>query len=120
MYSSNQNIPILFVPADLNVYAAEIGAAGKSGGCGAPVATQWMINPASIRPATAEECAEHADLVAELHEWVQPRVKVDGGRPYIAADVLLHARIGYTVTGRTAWGRSNHEFWLVLCEKNAA
>ena len=119
MYS-NQNIPILFVPADLQVYAAEIGSAGKSGGCGFPVATQWMVDPASVRPATAEEHAEHAGMIAELREWVEPRVRFDGEQPYIAADVLLHARIGFTVTGRTQWGRSNHEFWLVLREKNAA
>ena len=118
MYS-NQNIPILFVTADLAVYAATIGSAGKSGGCGFPVATQWMVDPASIRPATAEEHAEHADLITELREWVEPRIRFDNGQPYIAADVLLHARLGYPVTGRTAWGRSNHEFWLVLRE-NAA
>ena len=120
MYS-NQNIPILFVPADLQVYAAEIGSAGKSGGCGSPVATQWMVDPESIRPATAEECADHAALIAELRGWVEPRVRFDGEQPYIAADVLLHARLGYPVTGRTQWGRSNFEFWDVLRrEKNAA
>ena len=118
MYS-NQNIHILFVTADLAVYAATIGAAGKSGGGGFPIATQWMVDPASIRPATAEECADHAGMIAELRGWVEPRVRFDGERPYIAADALLHARIGYPVTGRTAWGRSNHEFWLVLRE-NAA
>lgn len=117
---STKNIPILFVTADLNVYAAEIGAAGKSGGCGLPVATQWMVDPASIRPATCEECSEHADLITELREWVEPRVRFDGEQPYIAADVGLHARIGYPVTGRTQWGRSNFEFWDVLREKNAA
>ena len=118
MYGT-QNIPILFVPADLQVYAAEIGAAGKSGGCGFPVATQWMVDPASVRPATAEEHAEHAGMIAELREWVEPRVRFDGEQPYIAADVLLHARIGYPVTGRTQWGRSDYEFRKVLRE-NAA
>jgi len=120
MYS-NQDIPVFFVTADLAVYAATIGAAGKSGGDGYPVSTQWMIDPESIRPATAEECEEHSGLIEELIGWVEPRVKFDGGRPYIAADVLLHARIGYPVTGRTQWGRSNFEFWDVLRrEKNAA
>ena len=119
MYS-NQGIPVIFVTADLAVYAATIGAAGKSGGCGLPVATQWMVDPKSVRPVTEEERAEHAGLIAELIEWVKPRVRFDNGQPYIAADVLLHARIGYTVTGHTKWGRSGYEFWDVLREKNAA
>ena len=118
MYS-NQGIPVIFVAADLAVYAAKIGAAGKSGGCGFPVATQWMVDPASVRPATAEEHAEHADLIAELREWVEPRVRFDGEQPYIAADALLHARIGYPISGRTQWGRSDYEFREVLRE-NAA
>ena len=119
MYS-NQGIPVIFVPADLNVYAAEIGAAGKSGGGGYPVATQWMVDPESVRPITEAERAEHAGLIAELQGWVEPRVRFDGERPYIAADALLHARIGFPITGRTQWGRSNFEFWDVLREKNAA
>ena len=118
--NGTQGIPIIFVTAGLEVFSGTIGAAGKSGGCGFPVATQWMVDPASVRPATAEECADHAALIAELRGWVEPRVRFDGEQPYIAADVLLHARIGYPVTGRTQWGRSNHEFWLVLREKNAA
>ena len=113
MYS-NQDIPVFFVTAELAVYAATIGAAGKTGGCGYPVSTQWMVDPESVRPATAEECAEHSGLIAELFAWVEPRVKFDGDRPYIAADVLLHARIGYPVTGRTAWGRADFEFREVL------
>ena len=119
MYS-NQDIPVFFVTADLAVYSATISAAGKTGGCGFPVATQWMIDPESIRPATPAECTEHSGLVAELQEWVKPRVKFDGEQPYIAADVLLHARIGYTATGRTVWGRSSFEFWKVLREKVTA
>ena len=118
---STKNIPILFVTADLAVYSAEIGAEGKSGGGGIPVATQWMVDPASVRPVTDEESAEHAGLIAELIADVEPRRVWDSaGYWYIRGDVLLHARIGYTVTGRVAWGRSNHEFWLVLREKNAA
>jgi len=113
MYS-NQDIPVFFVTADLAVYSATISAAGKTGGCGLPVATQWRVDPPSIRPATPAECAEHADLITELRGWVEPRVRFDGERPYIAADVLLHARIGFPVTGRTQWGRSNFEFWGVL------
>jgi len=113
MYS-NQDIPVFFVTADLAVYSATISAAGKTGGCGLPVATQWRVDPPSIRPATPAECAEHSGLIAELREWVEPRVRFDGDRPYIAADVLLHARIGYPVTGRTAWGRSDFEFREVL------
>ena len=120
MYS-NQGIPVIFVTADLAVFAATIGACGKSGGCGYPVATQWMVDPESIRPATAEECSEHAGLIAELIADVeQRRVWDSAGYWYIRGDVCLHARIGYTITGRTAWGRSNHEFWLVLRERNAA
>lgn len=119
MYS-NQGIPVIFVTADLAVYSATISAAGKTGGCGFPVATAWKVDPPSIRPATPAECTEHAELIAELQEWVKPRVKFDGEQPYIAADVLLHARIGFTVTGRTQWGRSDFEFREVLREKVTA
>ena len=117
---STKNIPILFVTADLAVFAATIGAEGKSGGCGYPVATQWMVDPESVRPVTEAERAEHTDLIGQLIADVEPRRMLDrDGNWYIHADALLHARIGYTVTGRIAWGRANDEFWLVLRE-NAA
>ena len=112
--NGTQGIPIIFVTAGLEVFSGTIGAAGKSGGCGFPVATQWMVDPDSVRPITPAEREEHADLIAELLESVGPRIRFDNGQPYIAADVLLHARIGFTVTGRTQWGRSDYEFWGVL------
>ena len=113
---SNQNIPVFFVTADLAVSYGEIYAAGKSGGCGYPVATKWMIDPDSVRHATDAERAEHADLIADMTADVSnARVLGGDGRWYIASDTtLIHARIGYPVTNRLEWGHSNRQFWLCL------
>jgi len=113
----SNNIPVLFVTADLAVSYGEIYAAGRSGGCGLPVATAWRIDPESVRPATDAERVEHAALIAEMTADVQSGRKFDrdGGYWYIASDtMLIHARIGYPVTGRLEWGRSKNEFWMCL------
>ena len=112
----SNNIPVLFVTADLAVSYGEIYAAGRSGGCGLPVATAWMIDPESVRPATEGEQIEHAALIAEMVSDVgNARVLGSDGHWYIASDTtLIHARIGYPVTGRLEWGRSKNEFWLCL------
>lgn len=99
----SNNIPVLFVTADLAVSYGEIYAAGRSGGCGLPVATAWRIDPESVRPATDAERVEHAALIAEMTTDVQSSRKFDrdGGHWYIASDtMLIHARIGYPVTAR--------------------
>jgi hypothetical protein len=107
---------ILFVTSELEIFAASMYAAGRSGGCGYPVATQWQVTDA--RPATDAEKAENAALVAamtsdvlERRYWFAP----PGGKSRwaIRADVLVHARIGIPATGEREWGRTHYEFFGV-------
>lgn len=105
---------ILFVTADMAVHAADMYNAGKSGGCGYPVATQWRVRDA--RPATTEELADHEALVASLKAAVFERrywYRKPTGEPgewAIKADVPVYARLGYVVSGQQEWGRTHFEF----------
>mgnify|MGYP003590219975 CR=1 FL=1 len=104
---------IIFVTADLTVHAGVMAAAGKSGGCGYPTATQWRVTES--RQATADELAEHADLISALTAEVAPRrywftAPGIAGRWAIRSAELLHARIGWLATGQQEWGRTRDEF----------
>lgn len=111
---------ILFVTADLAVHTGEMYAAGKSGGCGLPVATQWRVRDS--RPATPAELAEHTDLIAALSADVAERrywFAPDGVRALpgaweprwaIRGTDRVHARIGWLATGQRDWGRTACEF----------
>lgn len=110
---------IMFVTADMEVWAADMAVEGKSGGCGLPVASQWRVRNA--RRATPAELAEHAALVAALTAEVESRRYLyvptslpSPGEWAIRADVDLYARIGWVATGQQEWGHRWGEFRFLV------
>ncbi len=111
---------IIYVTADLSVFTAEMYPAGKSGGCGLPVATQWRVR--NERPLTEKESEANHPLILDLIEEVSARrywSEPDGIRALpgawtpgwrIKGTWPIYARLAWIESGQREWGRWKDEF----------